>query len=71
MATPKEEATVKKPSKVREKLAALDWRIAIAAIVVIGGLEAYALACGRDGYLFSFAVIAIAGIAGFKLRRPL
>jgi len=54
---------------IRKKLAALDWRIAVAALAVIGGLEGGALACGRDGYTFFLAVAAIAGIAGFKLKR--
>lgn len=71
MATPEQEAEVKKPVTVKEKLTALDWRIVVTAIVVIGGLEGYALALGRDGYLFSIALIVIAGLAGFKLRRPL
>jgi len=60
---PKDKTTIK------QKLAALDWRITLAALVVIGGLEGGALACGRDGYTFFLAVAAIAGIAGFKLKR--
>jgi len=47
----------------------LDWRIAVAAIAAIGGLEGYSLSLGHNGWLFSFALIAISGIAGFKLRR--
>ena len=47
----------------------LDWRIALAGILSIAGLEAFALSKGIDGALFSLALVAIAGIAGFKLRR--
>lgn len=47
----------------------LDWRIAVTAIVALAGLEAFALSQGVDGVLFSFVVIGIAGIAGFKLRK--
>ncbi len=48
---------------------ALDWRIAVVGIVTLGGLEAYALSQGINGALFTLAAVAIAGIAGFKLRR--
>ena len=51
------------------KLPQLDWRIAVAAIITVGALEAYSLSLGHDGWLFSFALISISGIAGFKLRR--
>lgn len=47
----------------------LDWRIAVTAILTLGGLEGFALAQGVDGALFTLAAAAIAGIAGFKLRR--
>jgi hypothetical protein len=67
--TPEQEPAIKQPATIKQKLAALDWRITLAAIVAIGGLEGGALACGRDGYTFFLAIAAIAGIAGFKLKR--
>lgn len=50
-------------------LRGVDWRVALAAICAISGLEAYALSLGHDGWLFSCALVAISGLAGFKLRR--
>lgn len=38
------------------------------AIVVIGGLECFALHKGIDGIVFSGALVIIAGLAGFKVK---
>jgi len=43
--------------------------IALFAIAVIGGLEAYALSQGIDGTLFSTAAAGIGGIAGYVLKK--
>lgn len=42
--------------------------VLITAIICLAGLEIFAMSKGIDGYLFSLIAIAIAGIAGFKLK---
>jgi len=46
-----------------------DWRVAITAIVCIAGIEVFALHQGFDGALIALVLAAIAGIAGFKLKK--
>ena len=41
--------------------------VLITAIASLTILEVVAMLKGLDGYLFSFIVVAIAGIAGFKM----
>ena len=47
----------------------IDWRITCIALVCITFLETIAILQGIDGVLFGLALVAIAGIAGFKLKR--
>jgi hypothetical protein len=39
------------------------------AIVVLGGLEAFALSRGIDGALFSAVTLIIGGLAGYETKR--
>jgi len=48
----------------------VDWKIVITAIVCVTGLEAYALHCGIDGGMLALALAAIAGLAGYQLKKP-
>ena len=43
----------------------VDWRVIIVALIVIGALEAYALALGFDGLLLTGVIAVLAGIAGW------
>jgi len=45
-----------------------NWAVVITAILCITALELYAMHQQVDGYLFSLAVIVVAGLAGFKVR---
>ena len=56
-------------SKIKKVIQKIDWRVASIAIGSITVLESIALLKGIDGALFTLAVIAVAGIAGFKLKR--
>lgn len=47
------------------------WAIPLVAILVIGGMETTAVIKGVDGALFSVAIAAIAGIAGYAIPRRL
>jgi energy-coupling factor transporter transmembrane protein EcfT len=47
----------------------VDWRIASVAILAICILGGLAIWKAIDGVMFSAALIAIAGIAGFELRK--
>lgn len=47
----------------------IDWRVATAAIICITTVEVVALLKEMDGVLFGLALVAIAGIAGFKLKK--
>jgi len=42
--------------------------ISIVAMILIALLEIVAMINGIDGYLFSFAVAVISGLAGYKLK---
>ena len=42
--------------------------VAILALLIIGGLEFYALSKGIDGTLFAAAVGAISAISGYVIR---
>ena len=44
------------------------YMVAIVAMVVIGTLEIFALSNGIDGTIFTAAMAAIGGIAGYALR---
>jgi len=57
------------PLKLGKIVQKVDWRIAAIAIVSITILESIALLKGIDGALFTLAVVAVAGIAGFKIKR--
>ena len=57
--------TKKKVSFIKK----VDWKVATTAIVAIFILEGLAIWKGVDGVMFSAALIAIAGIAGFELRK--
>jgi hypothetical protein len=48
----------------------LDWRIVVAAMLIIGAIEITALLQGVDGALMVLAVGAIAGLAGFVIPSP-
>jgi len=41
--------------------------VLLTAIICLTALEVTAMLTGIDGYLFSLIVVAIAGIAGFKM----
>jgi len=58
-----------KTKKKKPLVERFDWRIAVAAICVIGALEAFALSKGIDGIILSLSLASITGIAGFKLKR--
>jgi len=57
-----------KKIKKKTSAAATSWKLCAVAIAGIVILEAYALYLGHNGMLFSLAVGAIAGLAGFKIR---
>jgi len=46
-----------------------DWIVCIVAIMVIGGLVAFAVSRGLNGSLMSLGVAAIAGIAGYVIPK--
>lgn len=45
------------------------YKIAVLGILVLAGLEAYALSQGIDGTLFSAATAGIGGIVGYVLKN--
>ena len=47
----------------------INWKVAVAAIAGVTVVESIALFMGHDGYLLTVAVAAIAGIAGYKLKK--
>ena len=47
------------------------FKVAVLAILVIAGLEAFALYQGVDGTMFAAATSALGGIIGFMLRGKL
>jgi hypothetical protein len=40
----------------------------ITAILMIGGIEIFALSRGIDGYIMTICITAIAGLAGYHLK---
>ena len=47
----------------------IDWRIATCAIIALAAIEITALLNGIDGTLMVLIVAAIAGVAGYKLKK--
>ena len=47
----------------------VDYRVLITALIVLGGLEAYALSIGMNGVLLTSVIAIIAGIAGWSLPQ--
>ena len=58
-----------KEGRIKKALRKIDWRIALTGIISITILESIALIKSIDGALFTLAIVAVAGIAGFKLKR--
>lgn len=55
--------------KLKDTLQKIDWRVACIAIGCITVLECLAILKGIDGVMFSVALMSIAGIAGFELKK--
>ena len=58
-------------SKVKEVLKKTDWRVATVGIISVTILESIALINGIDGALLTLAFVAVAGLAGFELKKHL
>ena len=58
-------------AKIKEILKKTDWRITVTAISSITILESLALIKGIDGALLTLSFVAIAGLAGFELKKRL
>ena len=48
----------------------LDWRIVVAAMIIIGAIEITALLKDVNGALMVLTVAAIAGLAGYVIPSP-
>lgn len=47
----------------------IDWRIVCTALIVLGGIEIYALSQGINGTMLSIVIAIIAGIAGWTVPQ--